>query len=94
MSIFRGYSQSLATAYGVASFQTGSTAPKARRRKGVTPVRRTTRLALQRLIKRMTNLLGARAEQNEMSSYLEDTDLEKNGPADKTGVHFLAPLAA
>jgi|GEM_PF-2922359 len=94
MSNFRGYSNSLATAYGVATFQTGSIAPKTRQRKSVTPMRRTIRLALKRLIDCMSNLVGTRAGQIEMSPYLEDTGLEKSDPADKTDVHFLAPLAA
>lgn len=94
MSNFRGYSTSLATAYTVASFQTGSTAPKARRRKAVTPVRHKIRRVLHRLIARMNNLVSGRAEQKEIDSYLEDTDLEKDGPADKTNVPFLPPLAA
>lgn len=94
MSIFRGYSNSLATAYGVAAFQTGSVVPKARRRKTVTPVRRVVRPALQRLITRVSNLVSTRAEHGVVDSYLEDTDLEKDGPADKTNVIFLRPLAA
>lgn len=94
MSNFRGYSNSLATAYGVASFQTGSTAPKTRRRKAVTPVRHRIRLVLHRLITSVSNLVSARVNQDVTDSYLEDTDLEKDGPADKTNVPFLPPLAA